>query len=31
MKKIDWTRVMVAVIRAITAVIVAWLDHPHSS
>jgi hypothetical protein len=31
MKKIDWTKVGIAVIRAITAVIVALINHPHSS
>lgn len=31
MKKIDWTKVAVAAIRAIAAIIVAWINHPHSS
>lgn len=30
MKKIDWTKVVVAAIRAIAAILVAWITHPHS-
>jgi len=31
MKKIDWTKVVIAVIRAIAAVFVALINHSHSS
>jgi hypothetical protein len=31
MKKIDWTKVVIAAIHAIAAVIVALINHPHSS
>ncbi|SAJ97137.1 hypothetical protein UA11_05880 [Burkholderia multivorans] len=30
MKKIDWTKVAVAAIRAIAVILVAWINHPHS-
>jgi hypothetical protein len=31
MKKIDWTKVVIAAIRGIAAIIVALINHSHSS